>query len=150
MKTIMTATLHPTNTTTIDGTPCEYDWTESNECEYGVEWEGNIEAYLDNILEEPFKVMETYPTIHNEPAGAIVVGNEDGMPTAIFWAEDAEDTEDFEIYEDCDTIEIRPAIAPEENAEVEIDYYDGPTIAIDEAIAVLYHDCKIRKEEILI
>lgn len=87
MKKIMSANLTTTNTDN------EYQWIECNEEEYGREWNGDVLGYVQNLLDDPDNIMDTFEgAIHNLPHGAVIVGYE-GLPHSIFWAEDVEDGE---------------------------------------------------------
>lgn len=88
MQKIMTACLSATNTTTPDGIPCEYTWIESSVCDDSFEYDGDVRAYLENTLNEPYRFLSNV-TIHNEPEDVIVIGTEDGIPLEIYWAEPA-------------------------------------------------------------
>lgn len=91
MKKIMCAAL---NETTTEG---EFQWAEATEAEYGREWDGNVECYVENLdIEDGYEASENYSgSIHNLPEGAIIIEDEDGRPVEIYWAEDCEE-DDFE------------------------------------------------------
>lgn len=97
MKTIMIAQLNPTNTTYMDGTVAEYQWMEKNEAPMGREWNGNVDGYVDNYIDisRDINGVELHivdgTTIHNEPAGSIVLADENDNPVEMLWAEEAEE-----------------------------------------------------------
>lgn len=100
MKTIMFAQLKSTNTTYTDGTIAEYQWVEKDEAEGGREWNGDVDGYVDNYIDIArdvsgieLHIVDDGITIHNEPAGAVVLADEDGFPCEMFWADDVEDNE---------------------------------------------------------
>lgn len=99
MKTIMFAQLNPTHTTHMDGTT-DYQWVEKDEAENGREWNGDVEGYVDNYIDicRDINDIELHivddASIHNEPAGAIVLADENGFPCEMFWADDVEDDEE--------------------------------------------------------
>ena len=83
MKKIYTAVLSAANTEN------EYAWTESSECEYGEEWDGNVLEYVENAIDSGFdaEISDNYAgSIHNLPENAIVIVK-DRKPIEIYWAE---------------------------------------------------------------
>ena len=89
MKKIMYAMLNAAGATDDDGNDAEYQLGEINEAEYGREWDGDILGYVENLdLEDGFEIVESGSfTIHNKPAGAILITFEE-KPSEIFWAEE--------------------------------------------------------------
>lgn len=88
MKKIMTSCLCATNTTTLEGVPCEFTWMDSMDCEDSLDYDGDVKGYLEDNLDDSYHILPNV-TVHNEPEGAIVVGLEDGTPLEIYWAEPA-------------------------------------------------------------
>jgi hypothetical protein len=85
---IMSAMLHPTGATRTDGTPCEWAWTEASEEDFGREWNGNVEGYVENAADNAEDINRAWTgDIHNLPGRAVVLVNADGQPYQIFWAE---------------------------------------------------------------
>lgn len=88
MKKIMYAGLHVTRTKN------EYAWTESNEAEYGHEWDGNVAGYIKNLdidFDEKMIIPEDEctATIHDVPANAIVIVDlNTGYPSEMYWPVD--------------------------------------------------------------
>ena len=82
MKKIMYAEIEAAST---DG---EYVLSESSEAEYGEEWDGNVQGYVENLdLPEDMEIGGEYSgSIHNLPEGAVVL-TMDGRPVEAYWAE---------------------------------------------------------------
>lgn len=93
MKKIMVACLQSTSTAG------EYQWIESDECEYGREWDGDLMGYLENldvenISEDIERGKEFYQCIHNLPEESIVLADKDGIPYEIYWVEEVDEEEE--------------------------------------------------------
>lgn len=96
MKKIMYAGLEPTGTMDINRRNyTEYQLGETHEAEYGREWDGYVLGYVHNLdLEDGCEIVEAGSiTIHNKPAGAVIVST-NGEPSEIFWAEEASEEEE--------------------------------------------------------
>lgn len=83
MKKIMYAGLNETLTEN------EYAWIESTEAEFGREWDGDVEGYLENsdIDLDEYRMVRGGHIIHNLPEEAIIL-EKDGKPVEIWWAEE--------------------------------------------------------------
>ena len=96
MKKIMYAGLEPTGTMDINRRNyTEYQLGETHEAEYGREWDGYVLGYVHYLdLEDGCEIVEAGSiTIHNKPAGAVIVST-NGEPSEIFWAEEASEEEE--------------------------------------------------------
>lgn len=95
MKKIMCAILNTNGATDADGNDTEYQLGEINEAEYGRELDGDVIGYVANLdLEDGCEIVEAGSfTIHNKPAGAVIVST-NGEPSEIFWAEEASEEEE--------------------------------------------------------
>lgn len=92
MKKIYFASLQANGATDMDGNPCEWEWIESNEAEFGEDWDGDVRGYLLNLAEDEDAMAAAmarnyHGAIHNRPADAIVLVDENGEPQEIWWAE---------------------------------------------------------------
>lgn len=88
-KKIFSASLVPNMTMKMEGNYCEYEWIEKNEEEYGEQWNGDVQGYVENLdgFGDEFEIKDFNDIgIHRKPQGAIIVGNSN--PTMIFWAEE--------------------------------------------------------------
>jgi len=88
MQKIMYAMLRATGTTDQSGSPCEWDWIESSEVEFGREWNGDVSGYVGNLdLPDGVEIGGEYSgSIHNLPDGATILAR-GGRPIAIYWSE---------------------------------------------------------------
>lgn len=106
MKKIYFAQLQPTGTTDMDGNICEWQWAEKSKAEYGAEWNGDVQGYVENLIEnvngdEGHKVLSLgNTTVHNFPVGALILLH-DGVPGEIYWADDGEDLISIPEYADA-------------------------------------------------
>lgn len=84
MKKIMYAGLNESLTEN------EYERIESTEAEFGREWDGDVEGYLENsdIDLDEYRMVRGGHIIHNLPEEAIIL-EKDGKPVEIWWAEEA-------------------------------------------------------------
>lgn len=90
MKKIMSAKIIPTSTIDMQGRTVEFALGESSEAEYGEEWEGNVQGYVENLdLPEEIEIGGEYSgAIHNLPEGAVIL-TQGGEPVEIYWAKGA-------------------------------------------------------------
>lgn len=105
MKKIYQAGLAPTSTMNMDGNYCEWQWVEKRKAEYGTEWDGDVNGYVENLIDNvngdagDDVISIGNATVHNLPADAIIVFC-DGQPHEIYWAEDREDLISIPEYAD--------------------------------------------------
>lgn len=100
-KTVILATnaLRSTGTTYMDGTPCEWAFSEVDIAENSFGWGVNVNGYVQNIVDmiveaggEGYHIAgddETF-TIHNAPSDAVVVVDGEGTPMWAYWTEKQE------------------------------------------------------------
>lgn len=98
MKKIMFAGLHPSPFNYDEnGNYTNFVWEESSEAEYGREWNGNVKAYMLNADYDEDSLNRDYNgTIENFPDGAIVVVDDSGDPSEIWWAEEVTEKDEAE------------------------------------------------------
>lgn len=86
MKTILTATLERDINTDEE----LYMWTESSECDYARDWDGDVRGYLENAdwfdADEMALVPACNCNIDNIPSNDALVIIRNGVPEAMFWA----------------------------------------------------------------
>lgn len=94
MKKIMVANISSDGTKDINGNDVVFFFDESDEAPMSDTWGGDVSGYVDNYIEvsrdingAEFRIVEGV-SVRDVPYGSIVIGNENGYPSLVFWAVD--------------------------------------------------------------
>ena len=99
MKKIMMASLKSDGTKDINGNDVVFFFDESDDAPMSDTWGGDVSGYVDNYIEvsrdingAEFHIVEGV-SVRDVPYGSIVIGNENGYPSLVFWSVDSDDNE---------------------------------------------------------